>query len=192
MPTGTDWAKLQSEVAKMAEKHALRTGAALSAWNLLQDTFGSLFSEMVAPTNHALALAIWYSQQSDKAQRDMLKAASKVLYGEDARIYKEMKWACKSADLLGQKRNNVVHVGYSIDLDRTLTSVRVIPRGTGSYSRADAMSDKDIFEELTKVEKYCKDLFQFVLMLAPFVVYPDLQDTWPVRPEMPKGPAHQS
>ena len=83
----------------------------------------------------------------------MLKAATMTEYGEKSKIYTEIKWICDKADSLSEGRNNVVHVGYSIDLDQTLSKVQINPRGQGSYSRADKMSNRDVFAELAIVEK---------------------------------------
>jgi hypothetical protein len=185
-----DWKAIHEEVADLTAKHARQTGAAISAWNLLQDTLGRIFAEIVDPANQKLALAIWYSQESDRAQRKMLKAAVKARYGEASKIWSEIKYLCTEADTIAEHRNNVVHVGYSVDLDITLTKVGIKPRGLGVYRRADAMENKDVLLALEALEKSCKDLFQFAAMLTPMIFYPEQEHTWPDRPELPKGPGH--
>jgi hypothetical protein len=59
--------------------HRLRQAIAIyhrfraHSWNHLQDALGQLFG-LVAGMNHWVALAIWYSSRSDRAEREMLRA----------------------------------------------------------------------------------------------------------------------
>lgn len=182
-----DWKALREKTEHLTEKHARETGRAISAWNLLQDTLGRIFAEIANPSHHKMALAIWYSQQSDRSQRAMLKAASRTAYGEASDIHKAITWACKETDNLADSRNNIAHVAYSIDLDRTLSDVEITPRGKGVFARADTMSSRDVFEELRLVEENSKTLFQFVILLAPVVAYPEMQQPLPEKPTLLKS-----
>lgn len=187
MPRGIDWTAINNAVDGLAEKHALKTGLAISKWNQLQDFFGRVFAEIVSPKNHRLALAIWYSQESDRAQRKMLKAATKSLFGAEAKLHLEIKWLCDRADDLAEGRNNVVHVSYSIAHELTDDSVTLKPRGTGSHWRADTMNDKDVLAELDKIVRDCEILCRYIFLLMPFVVNPAVDAEWPNRPKLPKG-----
>lgn len=185
-----DWKSLREETDRLTEKYTRQTGRAISAWNLLQDTLGTLFAEIANPSHHKMALAIWYSQQSDRSQRGMLKAVSQVAYGADSKLHGEIKWLCGAADTLAEHRNNVTHVAYSVDLDRTLSKVAIAPRGVGVSARADKMSTRDIFEEMRVVEENSKALFQFAILLTPSIAYPEMQEPLPDRPSLlkPKAP----
>lgn len=187
-----DWKVAQTASDEFVEKHATKTGHTIRLWNLLQDTMGNIFAEIALPSNHDMAYAIWYSQENDRAQRKMLKAAALVEFGDKSKIYKELKWICDRADSLAEDRNNVVHVSYSSNLDSTGQFIEYAPSSRRGHSRAEQMKDKDVFAKLDTVQKHCQDLFGYLIHLAPIIAFPDQQQTWPERPSLPKSPQTQS
>jgi hypothetical protein len=56
------------------EAYAAAVGKVAHAWNYLHEQLGKLFL-VISGAEREVALAIWYSVKSDRAQRDMLRAA---------------------------------------------------------------------------------------------------------------------
>lgn len=99
------------------KRHALQTGQVTWAWNLLQGGFFHIFSSLVSPSNHGLALAIWHSHQGDKAQREMTLAAAQAILLPDSRLLANIKWVKERADDLSYFRNDAAHVLITMGLN---------------------------------------------------------------------------
>ncbi len=115
----------RSEGAEAAfEEYYLAVGKVARAWNTLHEYLGQLFvtvsgSDKVwtEPTAIKVALAIWYSVKSHRAQRDMLRAAVNANSGrwdELPKALDDLKWLLDRADELAEHRNDVVHAPCSI------------------------------------------------------------------------------
>ena len=61
--------------AKM-EPYVTALGKVAHAWNYLQEALGQLFCAVTGLENDGTGEAIWHSLNSDRAQRDMLRAAT--------------------------------------------------------------------------------------------------------------------
>jgi hypothetical protein len=69
----TDEKKMQ----EAADAYALAVGRVSGAWNMLHQTLGELFAEVVRG-DVELVLAAWRSIEIDRAQREMLRATIKA------------------------------------------------------------------------------------------------------------------
>ncbi len=65
---------------------ALEIGKLNRAWNMLHEHLGSLFAHIVNNDNLSIPLAVWYSTQSDRSQREMLRAAINAFGALDANL----------------------------------------------------------------------------------------------------------
>jgi hypothetical protein len=57
--------------------------------------FFHIFAALVAPSNKALALALWHSVQSDKTQREMALAAAEAVLEPRGRVLANVRWLKK-------------------------------------------------------------------------------------------------
>lgn len=96
------------------KRHAGQAGQIMWGWNFLQSGLLHIFHQIVSPDNRPLALALWHSIQSDKAQRDMLLSAAKATLAEQPKLLGDIDWLVKRADDLSPYRNDSAHTGISL------------------------------------------------------------------------------
>jgi hypothetical protein len=90
------------------ERHALQVGEIIFAWNELQSALFGLFwglTETNGPKSNEIALAIWHSFQSERAQRDMLLSVARAQLPPTSRSLTSIRWLVRAADDLGLLRN---------------------------------------------------------------------------------------
>ena len=95
-------------------RHASQTGQIIWGWNFLQSGFLHIFHQLVAPSNHDLALALWHMIQSDKTQREMVLAAATAVLPENSRLLADIDWLVKRSQDLSPYRNDSAHTGISL------------------------------------------------------------------------------
>src|SRR5215472_2706797 len=84
------------------------------AWNRFQEELGQLFA-VVAKGNRDEMLAIWYSANNDRAQRNMLRAVINAKLQEywsdwlETDALNDLTWLLEEADKLAQNRNDAIH-----------------------------------------------------------------------------------
>jgi hypothetical protein len=79
----------------------------------LHDNLGLIFSQLVRPENNNIPRSIWYSMQSDSAQRKMLKSAYLAPFAIDGKIHprakEDIEWLIKEVQTLAVQRNGAIH-----------------------------------------------------------------------------------
>ncbi len=174
-------------------KHALLVGQVALAWNHFHEILLTLFSAFVPPRR--VAAAVWSSSVSDRAKREMLKAALKVIEGQHSselpRLADDVLWLLGRADSLEDLRNDIVHapleqasvLNWSAKPNEDEVVDVIWPSLMGSNRRAAKLREKDLLAEY----RYCRDaiaeLSAFVLSLQTCLhnsTFP-----WPNRPAMP-------
>jgi hypothetical protein len=164
----------------------LGIGHTVLDWNELQERLGRLFQRLIGGDYH-VGMAIWYSQVSDKAQREMLKAAAikapaEVISQEEA---DDIKWALHKADGLAEERNNITHAHYQDWLSfspESFLQVRTAPAPTGSSRTEKLHKRPDIaahFSEKTK------SLSETVAKMHNAIYYGRQEHPWPGKPPLP-------
>jgi hypothetical protein len=99
------------------KRHAGQAGQIMWGWNFLQAGFFQIFHQVASPNNHKLALTLWHTIQSDKAQREMALAAAAAVLPEGSKVLADIDWLVKRAQDLSPFRNDSAHVGISLGGD---------------------------------------------------------------------------
>lgn len=116
-PPYTASRKLPPHARSAVAKHARQVGEINLAWNSLQASFFLLFRRIVSPDNGDLALGIWHTVQSDKAQRTMLANAIQHGLRKQKSIQSAGLWAIAAADKISDTRNFLTHAEVYVDYD---------------------------------------------------------------------------
>jgi hypothetical protein len=171
-------------IEKVFEPYAREVGKLVAAWNQLQERLGELFSTIVSKDHPGIALAIWYSRQSDRAQREMLRAATEAaaaagLLNEQAAT--DIKWLLDRSHELARDRNNAIHapVAFYTDQDGT----RLMAEYFFGNPRAFNLKGKNLSDEFSWYEKRATCLSGFALRCAFCLRNPD--NPWIERPRLP-------
>ena len=105
----------------LSEERKLEVASAIGkvtlAWNKLQESLAFLFASILRHREEA-ALAVWHSQKSDLAQRDMIRAATLANANElRSDVMGEIKWLLDRADSLSSCRNDTIHTHFSLRIE---------------------------------------------------------------------------
>jgi len=136
-----------------------------------------------------VALAIWYSTKSDRAQRDMLRAA---FTGATPRRWKELpkalddlKWLVDRVDEVAEERNNAIHAPCSLYIRGSENGGSEM--GAAFFNgnpRARNLKGKRLLAEFDWCERYAEALSRFTQELETAIAFPD-RYPWPERPSRP-------
>jgi hypothetical protein len=171
-------------IEKVFEPYAREVGKLVASWNQLQERLGEIFSVIVRQDQPGIALAIWYSTQSDLAQRNMLRAAVEAaaaagLLTEQSRK-EDIKWLLDCADKLSRGRNDAIHAPVAIYNDQDGT--KLMTEYFFGNPRALNLKDKNLPNEFSAYATKASMLSSFALICAASLRQPDID--WPNRPTL--------
>jgi hypothetical protein len=164
-------------------------GELIYAWNNMQELLAELFWVITGIPNGRIPLGVWHSTKSDRAQRDMLKAAALAAFAgeshEHQRIRCEICWLLERVNSLADRRNDVVHaplwfVRDVVNPDQT----KMIPHTFFGNPRAQKLVGKDLLEEFRWYRRMAEVLGSHALRLK-FYLRGVEGSPWPDRPELP-------
>jgi len=160
--------------------HAMALGRVVCAWNNLHENLGDLFSAVIDGHLSERALAAWHSQQSDRAQRTMLKDTAKVALATRPDLLKEIEWLLKRADSMAENRNDAIHATYAL-LYQVGQEDAMIAHDRYGNKRSVRLTGKDLPGEFESYKTSIEALSVFCNRLFECVVDPDCSPL-PARP----------
>ncbi len=176
------------ETAAAFEAYALAIGKVAHAWNYLHEKLGQLFV-VLAGGERAVSLAIWYSTQNDRAQRNMLRAAvngwNPSHWEELPKATADLEWLLDRADEVAEHRNNAVHAPCSLYVGGRKDGGSEM--GAAFFSgnpRAKKLRGKRLLEEFEWCERYAETLSRFTGQLETAIAFSGTYP-WPKRPSKP-------
>lgn len=176
------------------ETYAVAVGKVAHAWNFLHERLGRLFV-IVTGADRAIALAIWYSTESDRTKQKMLKDA--VTASADERWMPQLPkaktdllWLADRVISLTENRNNAIHAPCELIMDWS----KVAPDRYGplfgmaasyhsGHDRAQKLRGKEILVEFDWCERWAEELSRFTERAESALIsdtYP-----WPDKPAKP-------
>ena len=165
--------------------YAAAVGKVAHSWNFLHERLGGLFAD-VTGMDRNIALAIWYSTESDRSQDNMLKAA--IAASPDDRwlprlpnAKAELLWMIERVINLAEARNNAIHAPCSFVIDSG--SHQMAASIFSGHKRAKNLLGKKLLEEFEWCERRAEALSRFADRASTalrFERYP-----WPERPALP-------
>jgi hypothetical protein len=166
------------------DAYAASVGKVAHAWNSLHERLGVLFAAVTGMERN-VALSIWYSVQSDRAQREMLKAAVYATNSQRSeklpKAPDDLKWLLDRAEEVANARNNAVHAPCSLFIGGSGSEM-----GAAYFDgnpRAKNLMGKELLVEFAWCESYAETLSRFTGMLGTAVALPDRYQ-WPERPKI--------
>jgi hypothetical protein len=160
-------------------------GKVVHAWNYLHEKLGQLFVVVVG-TERAITLGIWYSTRSDRAQRNMLRAAVLASPGDRWKprlltVREDMLWLLDQADSLAEQRNNAVHIPCAAATDEHGTEM--VAAFFGSNPRVHKLRGIRLLDEFAWCERSAEILTRYTMGLETTITF----DTYPCprRPPLP-------
>ena len=174
------------------EAYALAVGQVAYTWNYLQDALGQLFVAITSMDDR-IALSVWYSSDSDRVQRNMLKAAI-VASSEDRWLPRlqtarsDLLWLVEHANKLADQRNNAIHAPTTMV---TMSSGREMVTSISAYinghPRAHRLWGKRLLLEFSWCAETADTLSIFTRQAT--LALRDGLTPWPDRPALPtRGP----
>jgi len=168
-------------------------GRTVMEWNDMCESFGLLFGAIIHPSQpwSPIAMAVWHSTTSDRAQRDMLREAALAIPDEAKKglpkLAEDIGWLCERANSLADRRNDVVHAPLTMELDRIEPSkvIAVIPATFFGHPRALKLEGKDLIAEFALYTSYAGKLKIFSRQMMTSIQAGQAVHAWPDRPQLP-------
>ena len=161
-------------------------GKVVHAWNHLQDEFAELFC-IVSGLNHSVGLAIWHAVQSDRGQREMLRAAVYAACADEewAKKFPSAKegidWLLNEANKVADRRNDAIHAPCSVTIGTG--DFEIIPFSFLGNPRAKKLHTKDILAEFSWYARSASVLKQYAVDVE--AALSSTRRPWPDKPRMP-------
>jgi hypothetical protein len=178
----------QKQLDRAFKPYAVEIGTITREWNLLQENLGKIFARILDHPTPSVPMAIWYSTQNDRSQRDMLRAICEATFRINPQKYKHLsdaiKWLLKNANDLADRRNNAIHAPLIMTTSDAFVGVEVMAEYFYGNPRAIKLKDKDILTELKWYRGSAEVLRDYALNLWFSLGHPDR--SLPQRPEMPR------
>jgi hypothetical protein len=160
-------------------------GRVAHSWNYLQESLGQLFCT-VTGLDERVGQAIWHSTSSDRAQREMLSAATSTsldrrLTTDYPKAKEDIKWLLDRANKVADQRNDAIHAPISISIGQS--EFEIVPASYYGNPRAKKLVWKDIIAEFKWYELSADALTRFARAVRTAIQ----SDTfpWPDKPQMP-------
>jgi hypothetical protein len=162
-------------------------GQVVHHWNQLQERLGRVFAAAIG--NRKIALAIWYTPHSDRAQRDMLTAAINETLDDKWKRYAPTAKAdilalVSAANSLADRRNDAIHAPVALAINKhKLTIISVYFHGN---PRALKLKGKDIVNEFNLCISLTRELYQYAEKIETAINFSS-HYAWPdILPQLEK------
>ena len=170
------------------EAYTLALGKVAHAWNYLHEKLGQLFV-VISGADRNIALAIWYSTNSDRTQREMLRAAvaatSVDRWKTLPKAQEHLTWLLDRADELAEQRNNAIHAPCSLYIGGGENGGAEMGAAFFyGHPRARKLMGKKLLVEFDWCERYAETLSRFTKKLETAIAFAG-QYPWPDLPSKP-------
>jgi len=160
----------EAVVRERADQYVAALGRVAHSWNYLQERLGQLFTKVAPTAPHNIMLAVWYSQQNDRNQRRMLRAA---INAGAMSIYKDtipttaaddILWLLKEADELSGRRDQAIHAPACLttDVNGTQMSAAYYFGNHIAYN----LKDKNLIDEFDVSEWRADQLSKYIIQIV--------------------------
>jgi len=178
------------EMLQVFQPYGAKLGFLVFIWNRLHDRLSQIFNIVVASPAKDLGYGIWYSTDSDFAQRKMLRSAVEIAKKESAltdRQAKDIMWILNHIDeSLRHKRNDALHapLGFTRGIVDKALSIWVEADWFSQNPRAKALRGKNLLTELDDYSNLATVLADFAAAIYGSLRSPAAH-AWPDKPKLP-------
>lgn len=180
----------QDLIDEAFQPYIMAVGRVAHSWNYLQERFGRLFAQVIGGDSR-IAMAVWYSIDSDRGQRKMLRSALSV---KDIHVSINRKeddigdiiWAIKEADNASDRRNDAIHGPCSLIIESG--GISVFPSYFYGNPRAKKLLGTDVISEFVWCEATADVLSKFLVGMISSIEH---NTEWPHRPRIPPKPPNK-
>lgn len=177
--------------------YSTEIGHLATSWNQLHHNLSSIFTVILSAKHYKYAEAIWYSTDSDFAQRKMLRSLIQVDQGllPYKRYLKPQQaeailWILNQIDQkLRHDRNNAMHAPLVI-----LTSIRdggihnsVEAHFSALNPRTKSLRGKDLLQEFREYAAHARMLARYSYEVWAGLGAPFWRASWPKKPKLPQA-----
>jgi hypothetical protein len=175
----------QEQLQRKFKPYAVELGLLVYSWNRLQDKLLSLFWAVLGTPSASVPQAIWHAILSDRAQRQMLLAASRVAPLRNERARADIKWIIDHVERFEDKRNDAIHSPLTFMTDHTGTALA--SAWISGNPRAKKLRDKNLLNEFRWYSETAAVLGSFAQRIYFRLKIETLdEEPWPERPQLPQ------
>jgi hypothetical protein len=167
-------------------------GYLVYAWNELHDRLCQMFTLIVQSASPQLAAAIWYSTDSDYAQRKMLRAAVEKTTRLQNKQRADVLWVLSKIDeTLRHGRNDAIHaplaIYHTMSNDSQTYRLDVNPNYFSDSPKVWSLHGKgNIKREFDELSALADALSGYVGAIGLAIFQPELEP-WPDKPSLPRA-----
>jgi hypothetical protein len=186
-----------AEIMESINSYYRVVGKVAYSWNMLQMHLGWVFERTISQTDGNILNAIWHSQQSDRNQRRMLRAAisagafSHIGHKLPATAKDDLLWLLKEADALSARRDEALHSPVAFQNVKKSDKGTPIPVAFWLTSNplAERLRNKNLMGELSLSAWRADKLSEFTIQIHSAL---HTSRAWPdKRPELSRELHHQ-
>jgi hypothetical protein len=172
--------------------YAIQLGKLVYAWNQLHESLGQLFWTVLGETPGATALAVWYSTNNDRAQREMLRAAAvaslSIWSSCPPKALEDILWLLGKIQTLADQRNDTIHSPFTFNVDAD--GAKLISSYVWGHPRALKLKGKDLMAEFKWYCECADTCTRFTRDVREALI--SRGRSWPDRPQLPRLDQFQS
>src|ERR1019366_6955998 len=172
--------------AGLAQKRASyinELGELVYAWNALHENLCEVFCAVLS-VPFEVSTAIWHSIQSDRAQRNILRAATENAELKPAAARKSILWLVDQTNKLADKRNDAIHSPYAFVLYIQDPPVaELLPFAAMGNPRSRNLASKELLAEFRWYRETATALGGYAIRVRSGLLRPE--EPWPDRPILP-------
>ena len=165
-------------------EYATVIGDVVWASNFAHGAFEILFSHVATHDEYAIGRAIWHSANSDRAQLNMLRAATKESTRLSVRMRTRILWAIEKTSKLRELRNDAVHSSTFVRIGSGEANVAITDIGTKPSRSAKLRGHGDLKRRFRALSGDLRQIGQYVHSLWPHLAGFDDLDPVPRKPQL--------
>lgn len=180
LPFHTFAASGSTEIPPALEEFRSLVGRVTLQWSTLQEALAELFAEVVSPQNHSIGLAIWNVLQSDRNQRDQLRAAVSEAFEESSTAAAEIAWVLDRINECATDRNRITHSPFTLRWNDG--DPYVVTSTVTRNRRANQLAGRDLITEAAACHERLVKLSVYAVRLREALETDTPAAAWPPRP----------
>ncbi|CAN7771373.1 hypothetical protein LJR245_007552 [Rhizobium leguminosarum] len=187
------WLPTCEEGAANLKEYTEAVGKVVQSSNYLQEKLALLLAAILQ-TDLTVTLAMWYSTDNDRIQRNFLRAAASAAKSErwngPPYARKDILWLLHEADTLASMRSLAVNAPCSLYIAGPKEEyLELGPAFFQGHPRLDDQKNKifgsSIFIEFDYYERFANTLSVFAIEIQSKLLSLESATPWPVRPKLP-------
>jgi hypothetical protein len=176
--------RVPSAQRPIIKRHSQHVGEITIAWNWVNASLMAVFETLVNKSKVDVGITIWHFFQSDKQQRELLRAIAGVTLPPKSRILKSIEWLVDSLNDISTYRNDAVHAAISFHSPENSGRLELLPDGSAKPPSRRRLTENPTKDIWIKVQGDLNSLASYASSIFIYLHWPGEEYTLPRRPRL--------